>query len=155
MYCSWQKQTKRTLFSPRSEMTCLVLPTRPGYSVVQDRLYYHHQLVLPAQSSLIPLILHECHDSPTSNHLRVLKTLKRVSVSLKWYGMKKSYVAACPMCQRNKHSTLSPNGLLQSLPIPNQIWEDLSLDFIEGLPKSEGWDTILVVVDHLSKYTIL
>ena len=56
------------------------------------------------------------------------------------------------MCQRNKYQTLSLAGLLQPLPVPIAIWTDLTIGFIEGLPKARGVDTILVVVDRLTKY---
>ena len=56
------------------------------------------------------------------------------------------------MCQRNKHKTLSPAGLLQLLPIATATWTDLTMDFLGGLPKAKGLDTILVVVDRLTNY---
>ena len=88
--------------------------TKPGYSLVQGKLYYRKKLVLPAASTLIPLVLHECHDSPSGGHLGVLKTLKQASASLHWTRMKQDmqkYVAVCLVCQQNKYSTLSPSGL--------------------------------------------
>lgn len=61
------------------------------------------------------------------------------------------YVKSCDVCQRVKSGQQLPGGLLQPLPIPSQIWQDISLDFVEGLPKSHDKDSIMVVVDRLSK----
>ena len=61
-------------------------------------------------------------------------------------------MASCNVCRRNKYDSLSPASLLQPLPIPDQVWEDISLDFIDGLLVSEGKTSIMVVVDCLTKY---
>ena len=62
------------------------------------------------------------------------------------------YVAECDKCQRNKSENIMTHGLLHPLNIPNQKWEEISMDFIEGLPVSDGKDKIFVVVDRLTKY---
>ena len=62
------------------------------------------------------------------------------------------YVSNCVVCQQNKVLALKPGGFLQPLSISNQIWDDIAMDFIEGLPRSGKVDSILVVVDRLSKY---
>ena len=56
------------------------------------------------------------------------------------------------MCQKLKHETCFPTGLLQSLPIPERPWLDVSMDFSEGLPKSHLKSVVFVVVDILTKY---
>jgi IS30 family transposase len=63
-------------------------------------------------------------------------------------------VAECLVCQQNKGETIKTSGLLQPLAIPSQRWEEVSMDFITGLPKSEGKNVIMVVVDRLTKYVI-
>ncbi|GMJ02256.1 hypothetical protein HRI_003894800 [Hibiscus trionum] len=62
------------------------------------------------------------------------------------------FVSDCQTCQRMKSESRTPAGLLQPLPIPEQVFEDISLDFITGLPRSNGKEAILVVVDRLTKY---
>ena len=61
-------------------------------------------------------------------------------------------VAHCDVYQKNKYSNLAPTSLLQPFPILEKIWEDISMDFIEGPPLSWGIDSILLVSDQLSKY---
>lgn len=62
------------------------------------------------------------------------------------------FVRQCVTCQQEKHSHQRPVGLPQPSPIPTHVWDDISMDFAEALPRSGGWDTILVFVDRLSKY---
>lgn len=62
------------------------------------------------------------------------------------------FVKQCTVCQHAKHTSNLLAGLLQPLPIPEGVWMDLSMDFVEGLPKSQGYSVILVVVDKLTKY---
>jgi hypothetical protein len=129
---------------------------RPGYSVNHGVLFYHGRLVLSPQSTSIPLLLEEHHGTPTGGHSGFLRTYRKLADTLYWVGMQKSvrdFVRTCDTCQRQKYAATTPGGLLQPLPVPNGVWEDLSLDFITGLPKSRGYEAVLVVVDRLSKYS--
>lgn len=62
------------------------------------------------------------------------------------------FVMECQVSQQMKDSTLKPDGLLSPLPIPDVIFDDISMDFITGLPSSQSRTVILVIVDRLSKY---
>ena len=62
------------------------------------------------------------------------------------------YVAECDVCQRVKAEHLKPAGTLEPLPIPKWKWEEVGMDFITGLPRTQtGSDSIWVIVDRLTK----
>lgn len=126
-----------------------------GFSLEADRLYFKGRVVLPRTSTLVPTLLYEYHDSVVGGHAGELKTYLRMSKDWFWVGMKRdviAYVQKCSVCQTQKASQQHPAGLLQPLPLPSMVWEDITMDFVEGLPLSKGFNTILVVVDRLSKY---
>lgn len=130
-------------------------PLPKGYELVQDIVHYKGRVVISPKSALAVQLLREHHDSPVGGHSGEIKTYKRLASEWFWPGMRKmiaQYIRECAVCQQQKQSTLMPAGFLQPLPVPSRIWEDISLDFVEGLPRSQGVDTVLVVVDRLSKY---
>jgi hypothetical protein len=111
-------------------------------------LFYKGRIVIPPASYLCTTLLAEFHNSKMGGHSGVLRTYNRIAQSFYWEAMRKdvrSYVAACDICQRNKSEARSPTGLLQPLPVPSQVWEEISLDFVNGLPPSTGKTTVMVV----------
>ena len=61
------------------------------------------------------------------------------------------YIQECDICQRFKSEHVSSPGLLQPLPVPRMAWTHITMDFIESLPPSQGYDTVVVVIVRLSK----
>ena len=130
---------------------------QPGgfYKLRDGLIFYKTRVVVPRDQEIHHKLLVEFHDSKLAGHSGVLRTYRRLAQQFYWPNMYKDvqdYVSTCEICQRTKSESLAPAGLLQPLPIPCQVWDDITLDFIEGLPMSHGKDTILVVVDRLSKY---
>lgn len=127
------------------------------HHVVRDGLLYHNNcLVIPKENhSIVNVILQEFHSSRIGGHAGFLRTFLRITGHYFWDGMRadiREFVHTCQVCQRAKQVQTSLAGLLSPLPIPTRVWEDIAMDFITGLPSSQGYTVILVVVDRLSKY---
>ena len=95
------------------------------------------------------------HDSYVGGHADIQNTFRRLKTNFYWPGMKamvKRTVEECDVCKQAKAKRIAYPGLLQPLLVPNGTWEAITMDFIEGLPGSEGKNAIMVVVDRFTKY---
>ena len=100
--------------------------------------------------------MQEAHDSPLADHSGIFKTYRKLRKRFYWKGLKEdaqNYVNECKVHQQNKSELTYPVGLLQPLPIPEQKWDSISMDFITGLPKYLGKDCIYMVVDILTNFS--
>ncbi|KAJ8282532.1 hypothetical protein COCON_G00050510, partial [Conger conger] len=104
--------------------------------------------------SLHSQVLQWGHTSRFSCHPGVTRTLGLLQQHFWWPKMErdvKEFVAACTVCARGKASHTPPAGLLRPLPTPSRPWSHIALDFVTGLPPSQGNTIILTIVDRFSK----
>ena len=111
-------------------------------------------MYVPEDQDLRMEIVRLHHDTPIPGHPGTEKTLELMQCSYTWPGMPtlvKDYISRCDRCARFKETNQAPPGKLKPLDTPPGPWKEISADFITDLPKSEGFDSILVVVDQFLK----
>ena len=115
-----------------------------------EQAVYDYTFV-PNESPLWPQLLREAH---TAGHEGSQKTLHMLCASFynrRAHRLVRDYVKGCAVCQCNKTEHLHPAGLLQPLPVPEHVWSDIAMDFIEGFPRLGRKYVVLTVVDRFSK----
>ena len=123
-----------------------------------DGVLHHQGLPFVPKAIRIELISRH-YDDLLAGHFGIEKTRKLLARKYYWPTFRydvKAYVKGCNVCLISKAVRHKPYGDLQSLPIPTHWWKDLSMDFVTGLPISTDWkgdsyDSILVIVDRLTK----
>ncbi|WVZ70990.1 hypothetical protein U9M48_019617 [Paspalum notatum var. saurae] len=120
----------------------------------QGTVWYKNRICVPDVDSIKKLILSEAHDTAYSIHPDSTKMYHDLKETVVWNEEESmaEYVAVCDTSQRVKVEHQRPAGLLQPLKIPEWKWEEISMDFIVGLPRTQkGYNSIWVVVDRLTK----
>lgn len=126
---------------------------RPPFTLHSGILRYKDMIYVGKDTNLLQQQLKESfHSSPLGGHSGERATYQCLKLLFYWPGMKSdiaTLVKECPTCQKNKFENKLPPGLLQPLPLPETAWTHITMDFIEGLPKSDNKDVIWVIVDRL------
>jgi hypothetical protein len=127
----------------------------PHFELVDGLLQFKHRIWVGNNTVMQQKLIQSLHSSPLGGHSGVPATIKRIQSLFAWPGLRKhveQFVKSCATCQQAKPERVKYPGLLQPLATPSNAWQVISLDFVEGLPISHGFDCILVVVDLFSKY---
>jgi hypothetical protein len=121
----------------------------------QGVLWYKGRIYVPNVKELKDKKLQETHESTYSIHPWGNKMYHDLKATYWWYGMKREvakYVALYDTNQRIKAEHQRLARLLQPLQVPEWKWEEIAMDFIMGLPRTQsGYDSIWIIVDWLTK----
>lgn len=99
-------------------------------------------------------VLQWAHESRFACHPGMSRTQSLLKRHFWWPTMvtdSRAFVSACSVCARGKASNKPPAGLLRPLPVPGRPWSHIAVDFVTGLPSSQGNTVVLTIVDRFSK----
>lgn len=130
--------------------------TESTYTLQEGVLRYKGRVYVGTNKLAQQHILQALHASGLGGHSGSTATYQQVKNLFAWPQLKQTvddFVRQCSVCQQAKSEHTKLPGLLEPLQAPTEAWQLITMDFIEGLPKSNGFDSILVVVDKFSKYS--
>ena len=134
------------------------IPADSCWSLSADGLLrLDNHIYIPDINDLCLHILRYKHDHLLSRHFGQAHTLDLIHQEYTWPGIctfVKNYVSSCTSCAHAKVPHHKPYSLLKQLPIPECLWNSISMDFIKHLLPLSRFTSILVVMDHLSKQCI-
>ncbi|GJT41190.1 putative reverse transcriptase domain-containing protein [Tanacetum coccineum] len=137
---------------PKKLRTKKLKPRTDGTLCLNDKSW------LPCYGDLRTVIMHESHKLKYSIHPGSEKMYQDMKKLYWWLNMKANiatYVSKCLTCAKVKAEHQRPSGLLVQPDIPQWKWDNITMDFVTKLPKSsQGYDTIWVIVDRLTKSVI-
>ena len=117
-------------------------------------VYMEGRIYVPNNKKIKEEILKENHDLVDVEHLRQHRMLELIKRTYWWPGLKediKKYIQGCFKCQQNKVQHQKKAGELHPLDIPQGPWQEISINIIGPLSKSNGMDAIVVIVDRFTK----
>jgi len=121
----------------------------------EDGVVYIEGIVyIPNNRKIKEEILKKNHDLADVGHPGQHRMLELIKRTYWWPGLKediKKYIQGCFKYQQNKVQHQRKAGELHPLEIPEGSWQEISIDIIRPLPKSNGMDTIVVIVDQFTK----
>jgi len=117
-------------------------------------LWHQGKIWVPNKEGIRTNLIRQHHDIPQAGHGGTAKTMELLQRKYYWPHMRntiKQYIKNCDICQRTKVVRHAPYGLMKPNEASDRPWKSISMDFITDLPKSEGDDAILIVIDRLTK----
>lgn len=126
-----------------------------GYTLQDGVIRFNGRVWIGNNSLAQQHILEAVHDSSIGGHSGINATYSRVKALFAWTNLKEmvqQFVQQCQTCQQAKTEHIKTPGLLQPLPVLTQAWQVVSLDFIKGLPTSDHYNAIPVIINKFSKY---
>lgn len=118
---------------------------------------FRERLWVPDLEELRTKMIQQTHDSKACGHPGRDNTATILSREYFWPKMFENvrrFVRNCDSCGRNKAWRDRRQGFLKPLPIPDRIWQEISIDFVTELPESEGCTNMVVITDRLGKGVI-
>ena len=143
------KEIKRNI--TREKEVVQALKKEDGLTWKEDGVVYMEgRIYVPNNKKIKEKILKENHDLADVGHPEQHKMLELIKKTYWWPGLKenvKKYIQGCFKCQQNKVQHQRKAGELHLLEIPKGPWQEISINIIRPLPKSNGMDAIVVIVD--------